>query len=41
MCIRAVADTFIENVFAKPVDVLKDNRGVNVRVYVDGKKDPR
>jgi beta-galactosidase len=38
--IRAVADTFIENVFAKPVNVLKDDRSVHVRVYVDGKKDP-
>jgi beta-galactosidase len=35
--IRAVADTFIENVFAKPVNVLKDNRSVNVRIYVKGK----
>jgi beta-galactosidase len=35
--IRAVADTFIANVFAKPVNVLKDDRSVNVRVYVEGK----
>ena len=35
--IRAVADTFIENVFAKPVNVLSENRGVNVRVYVRGR----
>lgn len=35
--IRAVADTFIENVFAKPVNVLKDDRSVNVRIYVKGK----
>ena len=35
--IRAVADTYIENVFAKPLNVLSDNRSVNVRVYVQGK----
>lgn len=35
--IRAVADTFIDNVFAKPVNVLKDDRSVNVRIYIKGK----
>ena len=35
--IRAVADTFIENVFANPVNVLEDDRSVNVRVYVRGR----
>lgn len=35
--IRANADTFIENVFAKPVNVLRNDRSVNVRVYVEGK----
>ncbi|PYS98230.1 MAG: glycoside hydrolase family 2 [Acidobacteria bacterium] len=35
--IRAVADTFIENVFAKPANVLRDDRSVNVRIYVQGK----
>ena len=34
--IRAVADTFIDNVFAKPVNALRDDRSVNVRVYVQG-----
>ncbi len=34
--LRAVADTFIENVFAKPVNVLNDNRSVNVRAYLGG-----
>jgi beta-galactosidase len=35
--IRAVSDTFIANVFAKPVNVLRQDRSVNVRVYVEGK----
>ncbi len=35
--IRAVADTFIANVFAKPVNVLRNDRSVNVRIYVEGK----
>jgi len=35
--IRVVPQTFIENVFAKPVDVLKSNRKVDVRVYLNGK----
>jgi len=35
--IRAVPDTYIDNVFAKPVNVLTNDRGVNVRVYVRGK----
>lgn len=35
--IRAVADTYIDNVFAKPVNVLKEDRSVSVRVYVKGK----
>ena len=35
--IRAVANTFIENVFAKPVKVLRNDRGVKVRVYLQGK----
>ncbi|HLA94845.1 MAG TPA: glycoside hydrolase family 2 TIM barrel-domain containing protein, partial [Pyrinomonadaceae bacterium] len=35
--IRAVADTFIANVFAKPVNVLQSDRSVNVSVFVAGK----
>ncbi len=35
--IRAVPDTYIDNVFAKPVNVLQNDRSVNVRVYVKGK----
>ncbi len=35
--LRAVNQTFIENVFAKPVNVLQENRSVNVRIYLDGK----
>src|SRR5688572_28457394 len=35
--LRVVPTAFIENVFAKPVDVLSNNRSVNVRCYVDGK----
>ncbi|MGB7070770.1 MAG: glycoside hydrolase family 2 TIM barrel-domain containing protein [Pyrinomonadaceae bacterium] len=34
--IRAVASAFIENVFAKPINVLQDGRSVNVKVFVDG-----
>ena len=37
VALRVVPSTFIENVFAKPVDVLSDNRRVNVRVYLDVK----
>jgi beta-galactosidase len=35
--LRAVPDTFIANVFAKPVNVLQNDRAVNVRVYVEGR----
>jgi len=35
--LRVVPTAFIENVFAKPVDVLSNNRSVNVRCYLDGK----
>jgi len=35
--IRAVADTYIENVFAKPLNVLKNDRSVNVRVFIRGR----
>ena len=34
--LRVVPTAFIENVFAKPVDVLSNNRSVNVRCYVQG-----
>lgn len=34
--IRAVSQGFIENVFAKPVNVLTDGRGVNVKVFLNG-----
>jgi beta-galactosidase len=33
--LRVVPPAFIENVFAKPVDVLSNNRSVNVRCYLD------
>jgi beta-galactosidase len=33
--LRLVPGTFIENIFAKPVDVLKDDRRVEVRVFLD------
>lgn len=36
--LRFVNPTFIENVFAKPMNVLRDDRGVNLRVYVEGPK---
>ena len=32
--IRAVAETFIENVFAKPVNVLADSKGLRIKVYL-------
>ena len=37
--LRFVADTFIGNVFAKPVNVLHNDRRLNVRVFIDGKRD--
>jgi beta-galactosidase len=36
VALRVVPTTFIENVFAKPVNVLSDNRSVDVRCYLDG-----
>jgi beta-galactosidase len=35
VALRIVPGTFIENVFAKPVDVLTANRSVQVRVFLD------
>ena len=35
--IRAVNSFYIENVFAKPVDVLSNDRSVNVKVFYTGK----
>ncbi|HKR21533.1 MAG TPA: glycoside hydrolase family 2 TIM barrel-domain containing protein [Pyrinomonadaceae bacterium] len=37
--LRVVPTAFIANVFAKPVDVLKNNRSVNVRCYLDATGD--
>ncbi len=37
VALRVVPSAFIENVFAKPLNVLSDNRSVNVRCYLDGK----
>jgi len=34
--LRVVPTAFIANVFAKPVNVLTDNRSVNVRCYLEG-----
>jgi len=34
--LRVVPTTFIENVFARPVDVLSSNRSVDVRCYLQG-----
>ncbi len=34
--LRIVNQTFIENVFAKPVDVLSDNKKLEVKVYLQG-----
>ena len=36
--LRFVNQTFIENVFAKPVNVMQDSRSLNVRVYLQGPK---
>lgn len=33
--LRFVNDVFIENVFAKPVNVLADNKGVNLKIYLN------
>ena len=37
--LRGVAESFISNVFAKPVNVLQNDRSVIVRAFVDGKRD--
>ena len=37
VALRVVPTTFIENVFARPRDVLTNNRSVNVRCYLDRK----
>jgi beta-galactosidase len=37
VALRVVPTSFIENVFAKPRDVLVNNRSVNVRCFLDGK----
>jgi len=39
--IRAVPEIFIENVFARPADVLSSNRRVEVRCYLDESKSTR
>ena len=39
--LRVVPETFIENVFAKPQNVLQENRSVNVRCFFDGKINPK
>lgn len=39
--LRVVPNTFIENVFAKPVNVLTSDRRLEVRCYLNGKVDPQ
>jgi len=39
--LRVVNETFIENVFAKPVNVLQEDRSVNVKVYLENKSEAR
>ena len=39
--LRIVSDTFIENVFAKPLNVLSKDRTVNIRVYFNKKSEPK
>lgn len=34
--IRAVPDAFIDNVFAKPVNVLRDDRSIRTSIFLDG-----
>ena len=41
VALRVVPSTFIENVFAKPVDVLTANRSVKVRVFLDESAEKR
>ena len=36
--LRVVPETFIDNIFARPVDVLTENRKVEVRCYLTGAK---
>jgi len=36
--LRFVNPTFIENVFAKPMNVLRNDRSLNLRVYLEGPK---
>ena len=36
--LRFVNQTFIENVFAKPINVLQDSRSLTVRTYIEGTK---
>lgn len=38
VALRVVPNSFIENVFAKPIDVLSGNRKVEVRVFLDESK---
>lgn len=38
--LRFVSDTFIENVFAKPVDVLQEDRRVDVRCFLNSRRSP-
>ena len=37
VALRVAPTTFIDNVFAKPINVLSDNRSVSVRCYLEGK----
>ncbi|MEJ7819428.1 MAG: glycoside hydrolase family 2 TIM barrel-domain containing protein [Rubrobacteraceae bacterium] len=41
VALRIVPDTFIENVFAKPVDVLGEDRRVEVRCFLNGRDAPK
>jgi beta-galactosidase len=40
VALRVVSDTFIENVFARPANVLREDRRVDVRCYFDGRRAP-
>jgi beta-galactosidase len=40
VALRLVSDTFIENVFARPVNVLREDRRVDVRCFFDHRRAP-
>ncbi len=39
--LRVVGDAFIDNIFAKPIDVLSNNRKLNIKVFLKGVEESR